>query len=129
MTVVLIPAVEATGDLLEHGDGIRQRVDAHVVALDVNGSPVASTISNPDGTYEIDFLPAGAYRLYAEPIDGPYVARFRALASRLGVWLLACFAERGRPDDVGASRLDVDFPYLPMRDVIEEDGGIVSRTD
>lgn len=30
----------------------------------------------------------------AEPLDGPYVDRFRALASRLGVWLLACFAER-----------------------------------
>src|SRR5579884_1215503 len=30
----------------------------------------------------------------AEPLDGPYVARFRALACRLGVWLLACFAER-----------------------------------
>jgi hypothetical protein len=44
---------------------------AHVVALDSNGSDVASTISNPDGTYEIDFLPAGAYRLYAEPLKGP----------------------------------------------------------
>jgi predicted amidohydrolase len=30
----------------------------------------------------------------AEPLDGPYVARFCALARRLGVWLLACFAER-----------------------------------
>ena len=30
----------------------------------------------------------------AEPLDGPYVARFRALARRLGIWLLACFAER-----------------------------------
>jgi predicted amidohydrolase len=30
----------------------------------------------------------------AEPLDGPYVARFRALARRLGIWLVACFAER-----------------------------------
>lgn len=30
----------------------------------------------------------------AEPLDGAYVARFRELARRLGVWLLACFAER-----------------------------------
>ncbi len=44
---------------------------AHVVALDINGTLTASTISNPDGTYEIDFLPPGSYHLYAEPLDGP----------------------------------------------------------
>jgi 5-aminopentanamidase len=32
----------------------------------------------------------------AEPLDGPYVARFRALARRVGIWLLACFAERSQ---------------------------------
>jgi len=30
----------------------------------------------------------------AEPLDGPSVGRCRALARRLGLWLLACFAER-----------------------------------
>src|SRR5687767_7912787 len=30
----------------------------------------------------------------AEPLDGVYVARFRELARRSGMWLLACFAER-----------------------------------
>ncbi|MBI3971245.1 MAG: carbon-nitrogen hydrolase family protein [Chloroflexi bacterium] len=30
----------------------------------------------------------------AESVDGPYARRFRALAQRLGIWLLACFAER-----------------------------------
>ena len=44
---------------------------AHVVALDANGTVTASGISNPDGSYEIDFVPPGAYRLYAEPLDGP----------------------------------------------------------
>jgi hypothetical protein len=44
---------------------------AHVVALDPNGNAVASTVSSPDGTYELDYLPAGSYRLYAEPLDGP----------------------------------------------------------
>jgi predicted amidohydrolase len=33
----------------------------------------------------------------AEPLDGPYVARFRALAREHGAWLLACFAEREGP--------------------------------
>ena len=44
---------------------------AHVVAVDANGTPVLSAISNPDGTYQIPLLPAGSYRLYAEPLDGP----------------------------------------------------------
>ena len=34
------------------------------------------------------------FRALAEPLDGPYVARFCALARQLGIWLLACFAER-----------------------------------
>ncbi|HLH31739.1 MAG TPA: IPT/TIG domain-containing protein, partial [Terriglobia bacterium] len=48
---------------------------AHVVALDATGTVNASTITNSDGTYEIDFLPAGAYHLYAEPLDGPIVEK------------------------------------------------------
>jgi len=44
---------------------------AHVVAVDVNGTPLVSTLSQPDGSYEIDLLPAGSYRVYAEPLDGP----------------------------------------------------------
>jgi Matrixin/IPT/TIG domain len=44
---------------------------AHVVALDANGTPLVSTISNPDGTYRIPLLPAGSYAVYAEPLDGP----------------------------------------------------------
>jgi hypothetical protein len=45
---------------------------AHVVALDANGNVVASSLSFVDGSYEIDSLPPGAYRLYAEPLDGPF---------------------------------------------------------
>jgi hypothetical protein len=44
---------------------------AHVVALDANGTPLVSAVSNPDGTFQILFLPAGSYRIYAEPLDGP----------------------------------------------------------
>lgn len=44
---------------------------AHVVALDSNGTAVASAISSSDGSYEIDFLPPGTYRVYAEPLIGP----------------------------------------------------------
>ena len=62
------PLGSISGTITASGTGV---FGAHVVALDSNGSPAASTISNPDGTYEIDFLPAGGYRLYAEPLDGP----------------------------------------------------------
>jgi len=48
---------------------------AHVVALDANGTALVSTISNPDGTYQIPFLPAGSYRLYAEPLNGAVTER------------------------------------------------------
>src|SRR5439155_25594436 len=34
------------------------------------------------------------FMMLAEPIDGPYVERFRQLARIRRVWLLACFAER-----------------------------------
>ncbi len=44
---------------------------AHVVALDENGTPVLSGISSSDGSYRLSLLPAGSYRLYAEPLDDP----------------------------------------------------------
>jgi hypothetical protein len=40
---------------------------ASVVALPAVGLPV-STLTNPDGTYEIDGLPAGQYMLYVHPL-------------------------------------------------------------
>src|SRR5262249_2898415 len=44
---------------------------AHVVAVDSGGSPVVSTLSQPDGSYLLRFIPPGAYRVYAEPLDLP----------------------------------------------------------
>ena len=44
---------------------------AHVVALDANGTPLVSTLSLRDGSFQILFLPSGSYRIYAEPFDGP----------------------------------------------------------
>ncbi len=40
---------------------------ASVVALPPNGSPV-SALTNPDGTYRIDGLPAGPYYIYVHPL-------------------------------------------------------------
>jgi hypothetical protein len=44
---------------------------AHVVAVDIGGTDIVSTLSQPDGSYTLRFLPPGAYRLYAEPLDYP----------------------------------------------------------
>ena len=44
---------------------------AQLVILDSTGTPVASTISNQDGSYEIDFVAPGTYQLYAAPLNGP----------------------------------------------------------
>ncbi len=44
---------------------------AHVVALERDGTALVSTLSQPDGSYVLGFLPAGAYRLMAEPLDLP----------------------------------------------------------
>ena len=45
---------------------------AIVVAVNSTGTPVAGTITNPSGTYTIEGLDAGAYTVYAEPMDGPF---------------------------------------------------------
>jgi uncharacterized protein (TIGR03437 family) len=53
---------------------------AHVVAVLVSGgSPFASTLSQPDGTYTIQGLPATNYNIYAQPLgsdSNPLFNRF-----------------------------------------------------
>jgi len=44
---------------------------AQVVALSPSGEPVASALTDQQGNFTIDGVPAGTYRLYAEPLDGP----------------------------------------------------------
>jgi len=44
---------------------------AVVVAVNVNGTPVATSITDPSGAYTIEGLDAGTYSVYAEPLDEP----------------------------------------------------------
>jgi predicted Zn-dependent protease len=44
---------------------------AQVVALSGTGEPVATALTDQQGGFTIDGVPAGTYRLYAEPLDGP----------------------------------------------------------
>lgn len=54
---------------------------AQVVAVNEHGAPVSSGLTNRDGTFEISGVPAGNYRLYVEPLDGPVDPR-----NLSGVW-------------------------------------------
>ncbi|HEY0144225.1 MAG TPA: matrixin family metalloprotease [Thermoanaerobaculia bacterium] len=42
-----------------------------VVALNDRGSPVATALTDETGAFTIAGVPAGKYRLYVEPLDGP----------------------------------------------------------
>lgn len=54
---------------------------AQVVALNDQGTPVASALTNSQGAYEITGVPEGQYKVYVEPLDGPVDAR-----NLSGVW-------------------------------------------
>jgi len=44
---------------------------AQVVAVNERGQPVNSVLTNAAGEFSMAAIPAGRYRLYAEPLDGP----------------------------------------------------------
>jgi hypothetical protein len=44
---------------------------AQVVALSDAGEPVATALTGSDGTFTLQNIPTGNYRIYAEPLDGP----------------------------------------------------------
>jgi hypothetical protein len=48
---------------------------AQVVAVSATGEPVATGLTNAQGEFTIESVPAGRYRLYAEPLDGPVDVR------------------------------------------------------
>jgi hypothetical protein len=57
---------------------------AQVVAVNDEGQPVGTVLTNATGEFAISGLPAGRYRLYAEPLDGPV-----AVDSLQGTWRTA----------------------------------------
>jgi hypothetical protein len=70
---------------------------AVVVAVNANGSPVASTVTDPTGTYTIEGLDAGSYTVYAEPLDGPItISNISSLQSIYGSSVNSTFATRSR---------------------------------
>jgi Matrixin/Carboxypeptidase regulatory-like domain len=57
-----------SGRVLGDGGGI---FGAQVVAVNEHGEPVATELTNATGEFALTGIPAGRYRLYAEPLDGP----------------------------------------------------------
>ena len=47
---------------------------ALVVAMDSNGQATASAVTDPNGTFTIQGLPAGTYTVYAEPMNQPFTS-------------------------------------------------------
>jgi len=54
---------------------------AQVVAVNEQGQPVATSLTNATGEFALQTVPAGRYRLYAEPLDGPVM-----VAALQGTW-------------------------------------------
>jgi hypothetical protein len=70
---------------------------AVVVAVNANGAPVASTVSDPNGAYTIEGLDAGAYSVYADPLDGPImVNNISSLVDVYGSGVNTAFTSRSR---------------------------------
>lgn len=44
---------------------------AQVVVVNAQGQPLGTVLTNAAGEFAISGIPAGSYRLYAEPLDGP----------------------------------------------------------
>lgn len=76
---IAIAAMYPKGDPALNGATLTGRVTgdrggvfaAQVVAVNANGQPVSTVLTNAAGEFSIVGIPAGSYRLYAEPLDGP----------------------------------------------------------
>jgi hypothetical protein len=65
------PAAGATLEGRVYGDdgGI---FAAQVVAVNDEGQPVATGLTDKNGNFSLQGVPGGTYRIYAEPLDGPF---------------------------------------------------------
>jgi hypothetical protein len=76
---VAISAIYPKSDVSAMGATLQGRVmgdsggifAAQVVAVNDQGEPVATALTNNNGDFTLQPVPPGTYRLYAEPLDGP----------------------------------------------------------
>ncbi len=57
-----------TGRVVGDSGGI---FGAQVVVMSDRGQPITTALTTPDGEFILTGVPAGSYRIYAEPLDGP----------------------------------------------------------
>jgi hypothetical protein len=74
---------------------------AQVVAVNERGQPVASSLTNAMGEFTLMTVPAGRYRLYVEPLDGPVV-----VAALQGTWREA--SDKPFPTEFFDATIDVE---------------------
>ena len=60
------------GRVAGNGSGI---FAAQVVAVNENGEPITTSLTNSAGEFTMAAMPDGTYRLYVEPLDGPVDTR------------------------------------------------------
>ena len=66
------PGSTLEGRVFGDGGGI---FAAQVVAINERGEPVATGLTKENGEFSLPGVPAGNYRIYAEPLDGPVDVR------------------------------------------------------
>ena len=66
------PGATLEGRVFGDGGGI---FAAQVVAINERGEPVATGLTRENGEFSLGGVPAGNYRVYAEPLDGPVDVR------------------------------------------------------
>lgn len=66
------PGATLEGRVFGDGGGI---FAAQVVAVNERGEPVATGLTRESGEFSLGGVPAGNYRIYAEPLDGPVEVR------------------------------------------------------
>ena len=66
------PGATLEGRVFGDGGGI---FAAQVVAVNDRGEPVATGLTRENGDFSLGGIPAGNYRVYAEPLDGPVDVR------------------------------------------------------
>ncbi|HKR66496.1 MAG TPA: matrixin family metalloprotease [Thermoanaerobaculia bacterium] len=86
---IAISQIYPKGDPTMNGATLQGRVvgdqggifAAQVVAVDDRGQPVGTSLTNAAGEFTLTGIPAGRYRLYAEPLDGPV-----EIGALQGIW-------------------------------------------
>jgi hypothetical protein len=89
---------------------------AQVVAVNAQGQPVATVLTNASGDFELNGIPAGRYRLYAEPLDGPVES-----GALQGTWRQAKLVSF--PTEFFSTQLDVESGRVYGNLILSTAGG------